>query len=115
MFHGLCHLIDSEGCAKNKICPECDTPFKVKRYKLLGFDILCFLILNFDIIGSDWVETSPDNSHGRDSVPLSPLLEELQFPHRSQGAHQEGAPDAPQHRHRRQGGDPGGQILSDQE
>jgi len=29
MFHGLCHLIDSEGCAKNKICPECDTPFKV--------------------------------------------------------------------------------------
>ena len=30
MFHGLCHLIDSEGVAKNKICPECDTPFKVK-------------------------------------------------------------------------------------
>ena len=30
MFHGLCHLMDSEGCAKNKICPECDTPFKVK-------------------------------------------------------------------------------------
>merc|ERR1719208_285284 len=29
MFHGLCHLIDSEGSAKNKICPECDTPFKV--------------------------------------------------------------------------------------
>ena len=29
MFHGLCHLIDAEGCAKNKICPECDTPFKV--------------------------------------------------------------------------------------
>merc|ERR550519_3346666 len=29
MFHGLCHLMDSEGCAKNKICPECDTPFKV--------------------------------------------------------------------------------------
>ena len=31
MFHGLCHLMDSEGCAKNKICPECDTPFKVCR------------------------------------------------------------------------------------
>ena len=29
MFHGLCHLMDGEGCAKNKICPECDTPFKV--------------------------------------------------------------------------------------
>ena len=29
MFHGLCHLIDAEGSAKNKICPECDIPFKV--------------------------------------------------------------------------------------
>jgi len=31
MFHGLCHLMDGdgEGSAKNKICPECDTPFKV--------------------------------------------------------------------------------------
>lgn len=43
MFHGLCHLIDAEGCAKNKICPECDTPFKVKRNKLLGNDICSFL------------------------------------------------------------------------
>jgi len=29
MFHGLCHLMDGEGNAKNKVCPECDTPFKV--------------------------------------------------------------------------------------
>merc|ERR1719270_2833934 len=29
MFHGLCHLTDDQGNAKNKICPECDTPFKV--------------------------------------------------------------------------------------
>eukprot|EP00092_Neocalanus_flemingeri_P020296 GFUD01021986.1.p1 GENE.GFUD01021986.1~~GFUD01021986.1.p1 ORF type:complete len:883 (-),score=305.65 GFUD01021986.1:45-2693(-) len=29
MFHGLCHLMDGEGSAKNKVCPECDTPFKV--------------------------------------------------------------------------------------
>lgn len=29
MFHGLCHLMDEQGNAKNKICPECDTPFKV--------------------------------------------------------------------------------------
>jgi len=29
MFHGLCHLIDDQGNARNKICPECDTPFKV--------------------------------------------------------------------------------------
>jgi len=29
MFHGLCHLMDAEGSAKNKVCPECDTPFKV--------------------------------------------------------------------------------------
>jgi len=29
MFHGLCHLTDEQGNAKNKICPECDTPFKV--------------------------------------------------------------------------------------
>ena len=43
MFHGLCHLIDAEGCAKNKICPECDTPFKVKRNKLSGNDICSFL------------------------------------------------------------------------
>ena len=29
MFHGLCHLVDEHGNARNKICPECDTPFKV--------------------------------------------------------------------------------------
>jgi len=29
MFHGLCHLLDEQGNARNKICPECDTPFKV--------------------------------------------------------------------------------------
>jgi len=29
MFHGLCHLLDDQGNARNKICPECDTPFKV--------------------------------------------------------------------------------------
>lgn len=29
MFHGLCHLLDEHGNARNKICPECDTPFKV--------------------------------------------------------------------------------------
>eukprot|EP00096_Caligus_rogercresseyi_P015622 TRINITY_DN8099_c0_g1_i1.p1 TRINITY_DN8099_c0_g1~~TRINITY_DN8099_c0_g1_i1.p1 ORF type:complete len:726 (-),score=270.96 TRINITY_DN8099_c0_g1_i1:130-2307(-) len=29
MFHGLCHLVDEEGNAKNKVCPECDTAFKV--------------------------------------------------------------------------------------
>lgn len=36
MFHGLCHLMDGdgEGSAKNKICPECDTPFKVTTTKL---------------------------------------------------------------------------------
>ena len=37
MFHGLCHLMDSEGCAKNKICPECDTPFKVERTSVKYF------------------------------------------------------------------------------
>jgi hypothetical protein len=31
MFHGLCHLVDDSGNAKNKICPECDTPFKVQN------------------------------------------------------------------------------------
>ena len=92
MFHGLCHLIDSEGCAKNKICPECDTPFKVRRNVLLSF-----LVFSYNVSGSNWVEASPDNTHWRDTFPLSPLLEELQFPHRSQGAHQEGASDAPQH------------------
>ena len=49
MFHGLCHLIDAEGCAKNKICPECDTPFKVKRNKLSGNDICSFLDLQVPI------------------------------------------------------------------
>ncbi|XP_023321493.1 GDNF-inducible zinc finger protein 1 [Eurytemora carolleeae] len=29
MFHGLCHLLDDQGNARNKICPECDTTFKV--------------------------------------------------------------------------------------
>jgi len=29
MFHGLCHLTDDQGNARNKVCPECDTPFKV--------------------------------------------------------------------------------------
>ena len=28
-FHCLCHQTDNEGNAKNKVCPECDTVFKV--------------------------------------------------------------------------------------
>ena len=38
MFHGLCHLIDEQGNAKNKICPECDTPFKVEQTLFLTYN-----------------------------------------------------------------------------
>lgn len=29
MFHSLCHMEDEDGMPKNKVCPECDTAFKV--------------------------------------------------------------------------------------
>ena len=31
MFHSLCHMMDPDGNPKNKVCPECDTVFKVKK------------------------------------------------------------------------------------
>lgn len=43
MFHGLCHLMDGdEASSKNKICPECDTPFKVliNYYLIIVINIL---------------------------------------------------------------------------
>ena len=35
MFHNLCHMTDEEGNAKNRVCPECDTTFKVGLYQRL--------------------------------------------------------------------------------
>ena len=50
MFHRLCHLTDEEGQAKNKICPECDTVFKVpiglKHHLILHTGELPFLCLH---------------------------------------------------------------------
>ena len=50
MFHRLCHLTDEEGHAKNKICPECDTVFKVpiglKHHLILHTGELPFLCLH---------------------------------------------------------------------
>merc|ERR1711881_202280 len=50
MFHRLCHLTDDEGQAKNKICPECDTVFKVpiglKHHLILHTGELPFLCLH---------------------------------------------------------------------
>ena len=62
--------------------------------------------------GSDRAEAPPDQPHGRDALPLPPLLEVLQQPHRPQAPHQEGAPDASQHRHRHQAGAGGLDLLS---
>ena len=50
MFHRLCHLTDEEGQAKNKVCPECDTVFKVpiglKHHLILHTGELPFLCLH---------------------------------------------------------------------
>ena len=50
MFHSLCHMEDEEGCPKNKVCPECDTAFKVpiglKHHLLLHTGELPFLCLH---------------------------------------------------------------------
>lgn len=50
MFHRLCHLTDDEGQAKNKVCPECDTVFKVpiglKHHLILHTGELPFLCLH---------------------------------------------------------------------
>ena len=50
MFHRLCHLTDEEGYAKNKVCPECDTVFKVpiglKHHLILHTGELPFLCLH---------------------------------------------------------------------
>ena len=50
MFHSLCHMIDAEGNPKNKVCPECDTAFKVpiglKHHLLLHTGELPFLCLH---------------------------------------------------------------------
>jgi len=51
MFHRLCHMVDENtGMAKNKVCPECDTVFKVpiglKHHLLLHTGELPFLCLH---------------------------------------------------------------------
>ena len=50
MFHRLCHKTDDEGQAKNKVCPECDTVFKVpiglKHHLILHTGELPFLCLH---------------------------------------------------------------------
>jgi len=50
MFHSLCHMIDQDGQPKNKVCPECDTAFKVpiglKHHLLLHTGELPFLCLH---------------------------------------------------------------------
>lgn len=50
MFHSLCHMMDQDGNPKNKVCPECDTVFKVpiglKHHLLLHTGELPFLCLH---------------------------------------------------------------------
>lgn len=50
MFHNLCHKMDEHGNAKNRVCPECDTAFKVpiglKHHLLLHTGELPFLCLH---------------------------------------------------------------------
>jgi len=50
MFHSLCHMEDPDGQPKNKLCPECDTAFKVpiglKHHLLLHTGELPFLCLH---------------------------------------------------------------------
>lgn len=50
MFHSLCHMVDNDGNPKNKVCPECDTAFKVpiglKHHLLLHTGELPFLCLH---------------------------------------------------------------------
>lgn len=50
MFHSLCHKTDEHGMARNRVCPECDTAFKVpiglKHHLLLHTGELPFLCLH---------------------------------------------------------------------
>ncbi len=50
MFHNLCHKTDEHGNTKNRVCPECDTAFKVpiglKHHLLLHTGELPFLCLH---------------------------------------------------------------------
>ncbi len=50
MFHNLCHQTDEHGNTKNRVCPECDTAFKVpiglKHHLLLHTGELPFLCLH---------------------------------------------------------------------
>jgi hypothetical protein len=50
MFHSLCHKTDENGVTRNKVCPECDTAFKVpiglKHHLLLHTGELPFLCLH---------------------------------------------------------------------
>jgi len=50
MFHNLCHKTDENGLARNRVCPECDTAFKVpiglKHHLLLHTGELPFLCLH---------------------------------------------------------------------
>ena len=50
MFHNLCHKTDEDGNAKNRVCPECETAFKVpiglKHHLLLHTGELPFLCLH---------------------------------------------------------------------
>ena len=50
MFHNLCHKTDEYGYTKNRVCPECDTAFKVpiglKHHLLLHTGELPFLCLH---------------------------------------------------------------------
>jgi hypothetical protein len=50
MFHALCHKTDEAGNAKNRVCPECDTAFKVpiglKHHLLLHTGEMPYLCLH---------------------------------------------------------------------
>ena len=50
MFHNLCHKTDEQGNTKNRVCPECDTAFKVpiglKHHLLLHTGEQPFLCLH---------------------------------------------------------------------
>ncbi len=50
MFHNLCHQFDESGSCKNRVCPECETVFKVpiglKHHLLTHTGELPFLCLH---------------------------------------------------------------------
>ena len=82
MFHGLCHLTDDQGNAKNKICPECDTPFKVWEKKMIFHRVIFLKKKSTSEIktnpGSDRAEAPPDqprpSSASTAGSPSAPTL-----------------------------------------